>query len=55
VTQTSRWDGPDLEDVAGNGRGQMTFHLAATYDEVAAAAFCPRVIDPGWMTGGLDA
>ena len=32
-------NGPDLDDVPENVRDQMTFHLAATYDEVAAAAF----------------
>jgi ATP-dependent Lon protease len=32
-------NGPDLEDVPENIREQMTFHLAATYDEVVAAAF----------------
>ena len=32
-------NGPDLEDVPENVREQMTFHLAATYDEVAAVAF----------------
>ncbi len=34
-----RRNGPDLADVPENVRAQMTFHLAATYDEVAAAAF----------------
>jgi len=34
-------NGPDLDDVPDNVKDQMTFHLAATYDEVAAAAF-PR-------------
>ena len=34
-----RRNGPDLADVPENVREQMTFHLAATYDEVAAAAF----------------
>lgn len=32
-------NGPDLEDVPENVRDQMTFHLAATYDEVLAVAF----------------
>jgi ATP-dependent Lon protease len=32
-------NGPDLEDVPENVRDQMTFHLAATYDEVVAVAF----------------
>jgi ATP-dependent Lon protease len=32
-------NGPDLEDVPENIREQMTFHLAANYDEVVAAAF----------------
>jgi len=32
-------NGPDLEDVPENIREQMTFHLAATYDEVVAVAF----------------
>jgi len=32
-------NGPDLDDVPENVREQMTFHLAATYDEVVAAAF----------------
>ena len=30
---------PDLDDVPDNVRDEMTIHLAATYDEVAAAAF----------------
>ena len=32
-------NGPDLDDVPENVRDQMTFHLAATYDDVMAAAF----------------
>ncbi len=32
-------NGPDLEDVPENVRDEMTIHLAATYDEVAAVAF----------------
>jgi ATP-dependent Lon protease len=32
-------NGPDLEDVPENVRDEMTFHLAATYGEVAAVAF----------------
>ncbi len=32
-------NGPDLEDVPEKVREQMTFHLAATYDDVLAAAF----------------
>ena len=32
-------NGPDLDDVPENVREQMTFHLAATYDDVVAAAF----------------
>jgi ATP-dependent Lon protease len=32
-------NGPDLDDVPETVRDLMTFHLAATYDEVAAAAF----------------
>ena len=32
-------NGPDLDDVPENVREQMTFHLAATYDDVLAAAF----------------
>jgi ATP-dependent Lon protease len=32
-------NGPDLDDVPERVRDQMTFHLADTYDEVAAAAF----------------
>ncbi len=32
-------NGPDLDDVPENVRETMTFHLAATYDDVAAAAF----------------
>jgi ATP-dependent Lon protease len=32
-------NGPDLEDVPENVREQMTFHLVATYAEVAAVAF----------------
>ncbi|MEP4649978.1 MAG: S16 family serine protease, partial [Ilumatobacter sp.] len=32
-------NGPDLEDVPQNVLDEMTIHLAATYDEVAAAAF----------------
>jgi ATP-dependent Lon protease len=32
-------NGPDLEDVPDNVRSEMTFHLASTYDEVAAVAF----------------
>jgi ATP-dependent Lon protease len=34
-----RRNGPDLDDVPDNVREQMTFHLAATYAEVAAVAF----------------
>ncbi len=32
-------NGPDIEDVPEAVRDQMTFHLAATYDDVLAAAF----------------
>ncbi len=32
-------NGPDLDDVPENVRDEMTFHLAATYDDVMAAAF----------------
>jgi ATP-dependent Lon protease len=32
-------NGPDLEDVPADVREQMIFHLAATYEEVAAVAF----------------
>jgi ATP-dependent Lon protease len=32
-------NGPDLEDVPEKVRAAMTFHLADTYDDVAAAAF----------------
>ena len=32
-------NGPDLEDVPENVLDEMTIHLAATYDEVAAVAF----------------
>ena len=32
-------NGPDLEDVPERVRAAMTFHLADTYDDVAAAAF----------------
>jgi ATP-dependent Lon protease len=32
-------NGPDLDDVPENVRDEMTFHLAATYDDVLAAAF----------------
>ncbi|MGB3736411.1 MAG: endopeptidase La [Ilumatobacter sp.] len=32
-------NGPDLEDIPQNVRDEMTIHLAATYDEVAAVAF----------------
>jgi ATP-dependent Lon protease len=32
-------NGPDLDDVPQNVRDEMTFHLAATYDDVLAAAF----------------
>ncbi len=32
-------NGPDLDDVPENVRAQMTFHLAATYADVAAVAF----------------
>ena len=32
-------NGPDLDDVPENVRNEMTFHLAATYDDVAAVAF----------------
>ena len=32
-------NGPDLDDIPENVRDQMTFHLAATYDEVLDAAF----------------
>ncbi len=34
-------NGPDLDDVPENVREEMTFHLAATYDDVLAAAFDP--------------
>jgi ATP-dependent Lon protease len=32
-------NGPDLEDVPDRVRNEMTFHLAANYDDVVAAAF----------------
>ena len=32
-------NGPDLDDVPERVRAEMTFHLAETYDDVAAAAF----------------
>ena len=32
-------NGPDLDDVPAKIRAEMTFHLAATYDDVAAVAF----------------
>ena len=32
-------NGPDLDDVPDRVRDEMTFHLAETYDDVAAAAF----------------
>ena len=32
-------NGPDLDDVPESVRNEMTFHLAATYDDVLAAAF----------------
>lgn len=32
-------NGPDLDDVPERVRAEMTFHLAATYDDVIAAAF----------------
>ena len=32
-------NGPDLDDVPENVRDEMTFHLAATYSDVAAIAF----------------
>ncbi len=32
-------NGPDLDDIPQNVLDEMTIHLAATYDEVAAAAF----------------
>ena len=34
-----RRNGPDLDDVPERVRDAMTFHLATTYDDVAAAAF----------------
>jgi len=32
-------NGPDLDDVPERIRDEMTFHLAATYDDVLAVAF----------------
>jgi ATP-dependent Lon protease len=32
-------NGPDLDDVPERVRDEMTFHLADTYDDVAAVAF----------------